>query len=189
VGSLVGVTQVSDAFSQHDAVDGHEQTTSERVFKGISGTVQLATVGTGAVGKLPSAFIPAKVPIGAPASTGGAIVRVPQFASEQLLKDHYAKHVYGVVIQRSRSGGIQKTFAKSGGPDLPGFSSLADYKAAAQQLWTRSPGGSIVERTVTNGNRLRWNWDDSTFGVLSPDGVIRTYFRPDKEYLYFLKAK
>jgi len=61
VGSLVGVTQVSDAFSQHDAVDGHEQTTSERVLKGITGTVQLATVGVGAAGKLTSAVIPSKV--------------------------------------------------------------------------------------------------------------------------------
>jgi len=69
VASLVGVTQVSDAFSQHDAVDGHEQTTSERVFKGISGTVQLATVGVGAAGKLTSVVIPTKV---APATPLGA---------------------------------------------------------------------------------------------------------------------
>jgi len=66
VASLVGVTQVSDAFSQHDAVDGHEQTTAERVFKGITGTVQLATVGVGAAGKLTSAVIPAKIPARAP---------------------------------------------------------------------------------------------------------------------------
>ncbi len=63
VGSLVGVTQVSDAFSQHDAVDGHEQTTGERVFKGITGSIQLATVGVGAAAKVTSAVIPTKVAV------------------------------------------------------------------------------------------------------------------------------
>ena len=61
VGSLVGVTQVSDAFSQHDAVDGHEQSATERVFKGISGTVQLVTIGVGVAGKVTSSVLPTKV--------------------------------------------------------------------------------------------------------------------------------
>ena len=43
VGSFVGVRQVSDACSKHDAVDGHVQTTTERVFKGVTGGVQLVT--------------------------------------------------------------------------------------------------------------------------------------------------
>ena len=63
VGSLVGVTQVSDAFAKHDAVDGHEQTTGERIVKGISGTVQLATVGASAAGKVTTAIIPTKASI------------------------------------------------------------------------------------------------------------------------------
>ena len=62
VGSLVGVTQVSDAFARHDAVDAHEQTTGERVFKGVSGSVQLATLGAGAAGKV-TAAVPIKVGI------------------------------------------------------------------------------------------------------------------------------
>ena len=61
VGSLVGVTQVSDAFSQHDAVDGHEQSVGERVFKGVTGTIQLASIGTSAAGRLTTAAIPPKV--------------------------------------------------------------------------------------------------------------------------------
>ena len=47
VGSLVGVSQVSDAFSKHDAIDGHVQSTGERVFKGVTGGVQLACAGVG----------------------------------------------------------------------------------------------------------------------------------------------
>ena len=47
LGSIVGVTQISDAGSKHDAVDGHVQSTGERVFKGVTGGVQLATIGVG----------------------------------------------------------------------------------------------------------------------------------------------
>jgi len=74
-GSLVGVTQVSDAFAQHDAVDGHEQTTSERVFKGVSGTVQLATLGASAAGKLTTSIAPTKISAQAPVVAGRA--RIP----------------------------------------------------------------------------------------------------------------
>ncbi len=63
VGSLVGVTQVSDAFAQHDAVDGHEQSTGERIFKGVTGTVQLATLGTAVAGKVTAAVIPTRASI------------------------------------------------------------------------------------------------------------------------------
>jgi Pretoxin HINT domain len=45
--SFVGVRHVSDAFSKHDAVDGHVQSTQERVVKGIGGGVQLVTTATG----------------------------------------------------------------------------------------------------------------------------------------------
>jgi hypothetical protein len=47
LGSVVGVTQVSDAGAQHAAVDAHPQSTGERVFNGVSGGVQLLTVGAG----------------------------------------------------------------------------------------------------------------------------------------------
>ncbi len=105
------------------------------------------------------------------------------------MADHYAKHVKGVIIKRNKAGAIVKEIAKPGGADLPGIGSLAEYKAAASQLWTRSPGGSIVERTLSNGDRIRWNFENSTFGVLSKDGVIRTFFRPDRGYDYFLAIK
>jgi hypothetical protein len=44
--SAVGVRQLSDAFSTHDAVDAHVQTTGEWVLKGIGGDVQLVTTAT-----------------------------------------------------------------------------------------------------------------------------------------------
>jgi hypothetical protein len=45
IGSLVGVTQLSDAFSQNAAVDGHLQSIGERAFKGVTGGIQLASAG------------------------------------------------------------------------------------------------------------------------------------------------
>jgi hypothetical protein len=48
VASAVGVRQLSDAASTHDAVDGHVQSTQERVVKGIGGGVQLVTTAVGA---------------------------------------------------------------------------------------------------------------------------------------------
>ncbi|RME28605.1 MAG: hypothetical protein D6800_03710 [Candidatus Zixiibacteriota bacterium] len=43
--TLTGVRGVSDAFSRHDAVDGHRQSPSERILDGASGTVQLVATG------------------------------------------------------------------------------------------------------------------------------------------------
>jgi hypothetical protein len=47
VASFVGVRQVSDAFSKHDAVDAHVQSTTERVVKGAGGSLQLVVTATG----------------------------------------------------------------------------------------------------------------------------------------------
>ena len=41
--SIVGIKQISDAFSPHDALDAHEQSIAERVLDGVTGTVQLGT--------------------------------------------------------------------------------------------------------------------------------------------------
>jgi hypothetical protein len=46
--SFVGVRQLSDTASTHDAVDGHVQSTCERVVKGIGGSVQLVGTAVGA---------------------------------------------------------------------------------------------------------------------------------------------
>ena len=47
VGSVVGVTQVSDAGADHAAVDAHPQSTGEKVVKGVFGVIQLLTAGAG----------------------------------------------------------------------------------------------------------------------------------------------
>jgi len=47
VASLVGVRQLSDAGSDRDAVDGHLQSPGERVLKGATGGLQLATTAAG----------------------------------------------------------------------------------------------------------------------------------------------
>lgn len=55
VGSLVGVTQVSDACSRHDAVDAHLLSLDERVAKGIQGGLQL--VGTSYSAAIPAGLL------------------------------------------------------------------------------------------------------------------------------------
>ena len=47
VASVVGVRQLSDAFANNDAVDGHEQSTGERVSKGLLGSVQVVATALG----------------------------------------------------------------------------------------------------------------------------------------------
>jgi RHS repeat-associated protein len=121
------------------------------------------------------------------AAAAGELITVPGFRNGQLLAEHYAKHARGVIWNRDKSG-MLKEIAKPGGPDMPEFASLADYKAAAQRMWTQRWGGDIIEHTNANGERLRWNAADKTFGVLSKDGYIRTFFRPDRGYDHFLEA-
>ena len=53
VATIVGVRGISDAFSQHDAVDGHVQSTTERVTDGVIGTASLALTAVGLKAALP----------------------------------------------------------------------------------------------------------------------------------------
>lgn len=47
VGTMVGVRGLSDAFSEHDAVDAHKQTTTEKVVDGVTGGISLLTTAAG----------------------------------------------------------------------------------------------------------------------------------------------
>ena len=79
LGSLVGVAQISDAGSDRDAVDGHLQSTGERVFKGAAGAVQLATIGFGAA--------PSVVKAAAGSATGAARAELTIAPYGQLSQD------------------------------------------------------------------------------------------------------
>jgi hypothetical protein len=135
----------------------------------------------------PPVITPPVTPAVTPVGLIGIPTPLPQFRTGQLLADHYAKHVKGLIVKRDGSGMIVELQEKLGGPDLPEFNSLEEYRTAAGQMWARD-GVSIVERSLSNGDKVRFDTVDGTFGVLSRDGYIRTFVRPDKGYEYFLYA-
>ena len=48
----------------------------------------------------------------------------------------------------------------------------------ARSLLDSQPGGSIVGKTRTNGDILRYNTHTGEFAVGTADGTIKTLFRP-----------
>ena len=91
----------------------------------------------------------------------------PQFASEKHLNDHYVKH----VIRQKEFGKLSKE----------------EYLRRAQELVTSEPGGDILVKKRSNGDRLFYNRRTNEFAVLSADGVIRTFFKPRDGIDYFLR--
>lgn len=89
----------------------------------------------------------------------------PQFASEKHLDDHYVKH----VIRQKEFGPISKE----------------DYLRRAQELVTSKPGGDILVKKRSNGDRLFYNQRTREFAVLTEDGIIRTFFKPRDGIDYF----
>ncbi|MBO8172923.1 MAG: hypothetical protein H0Z33_13670 [Bacillaceae bacterium] len=52
------------------------------------------------------------------------------------------------------------------------------YLQGARNLVSSTPGGNILTKTRTNGDKLVYNKATNEFGVVSKDGVLRTYFKP-----------
>lgn len=104
----------------------------------------------------------------------GGLARAPNFASPSIAAQHYAKHVKGVIA--GPNGALR---AKLGGPDLPEFRTLDDYVSAARSFHHGPPGDGVLEGVRKNGDFVRYDPDSGYFGVRSPDGTIRTFFRPD----------
>src|SRR5690606_15850533 len=99
------------------------------------------------------------------ACTAPAVDEKPQFASEKHLDDHYVKH----VIRQKEFGNISKE----------------EYLRRAQELVTSEPGGDILVKRRSNGDRLFYNQRTNEFAVLTEDGIIRTFFKPRDGIDYF----
>lgn len=105
--------------------------------------------------------------------------RVPDFADTRRAFEHYSKHVKGIEI---RPRGQYKL--KVGGADMPEFTGFAEYRAAARQFMSGSQRGTL-EGTRRDGDLVRFDPATGQFGLRSPRGVIRTFFRPDDGIQYF----
>jgi pyocin large subunit-like protein len=99
---------------------------------------------------------------------------VPNFADGQVAFRHYAKHSKGVKVRNNGKLNI-----KPGGADPPEFSSIAEYSQAARRFHSGSPRNGVLEGVRPGGDFVRFDPQTGYFGVRSPDGTIRTFFRPE----------
>ena len=86
----------------------------------------------------------------------GRIAQIKGFATPQKLSEHFKKH----------------------GAEF-GFTSESEYLAAAQKFASRQPGSDVLVKIRANGDRVIYNVSTNEFAVVTPDGTIRTYFKPD----------
>ena len=88
-----------------------------------------------------------------------------QFRSTQLFNNHYTKH----VLQQKEFGTISKE----------------EYLHQAQILVSQKEGRSILVERKSNGDTLFFDKKSGEFAVLSGDGYIRTFFKPQDGVAYF----
>lgn len=84
------------------------------------------------------------------------------FASHQRLVEHYQKH-------GSEFGTI----------------TMQEYLRRAQELRDRSVGGDVLEIVRADHVITRFERSSGSFIAFNPDGVIRTYFKPNDGETYF----
>ena len=101
-------------------------------------------------------------PIGARAGTVTAKIlareseQVAKFADEAKLIDHFMRH----------------------GADF-GAKSAAAYAKQADSFLTGSVSKDVLQKVRANGDVVRFNQSTNEFGVLSSNGSIKTYFKPE----------
>ena len=64
-----------------------------------------------------------------------------------------------------------------------------EYKQDAIDFLKGAPNGNELQLTRSNGEIVRWNKDTGEFGIVKPNGDVKTYYDEgtnDKAYLYFL---
>ena len=107
---------------------------------------------------------PVDVPAVGPPAVGEARITRPNigFHSARELTEHYAKH-------SAEFGNISKR----------------EYLERAQLLRDRPAGGAILEQVRADGVITRFDRATGDFLAVNPDGVIRTYFRPNDGEAYF----
>ncbi|WP_148705262.1 hypothetical protein [Methanosarcina siciliae] len=87
------------------------------------------------------------------------------FKDQKSLTSHYNKH----VIQGNEFGDI----------------TIDEYLKGAQNLVSSDAGGNILTKTRSNGDSLYYNKASNEFAVLSQEGTIKTYFKPEAGENYF----
>jgi len=87
-----------------------------------------------------------------------------QFRTKAMLDSHYEKHVQ----DQDEFGNITKD----------------EYLKMAQNL-VDHPGKSVLTKKDSDGNTLYYDKDNNTFAVKSPDGYIRTFFKPQAGIDYY----
>jgi hypothetical protein len=60
-----------------------------------------------------------------------------------------------------------------------GATTMAEYAQQADNFLGGAKTGQTLERVRENGEIVRYNVITDEFGVIGPDGVIKSYFRPD----------
>jgi hypothetical protein len=79
-----------------------------------------------------------------------------QFADAAKRLDHYTRH----------------------GADF-GATSAAQYEGMADTFLNGPRGTGVLEKVRANGDIVRYDPATQAFGVVKPDGTIRTYYKPD----------
>lgn len=62
-----------------------------------------------------------------------------------------------------------------------GAGSAAEYHSQASSFLTGRPSRGTEEITRSNGDVVRYNQRTDEFGVVSSEGAVRTYYKPDPE--------
>jgi RHS repeat-associated protein len=109
-----------------------------------------------------------------------ALAKVPDFADTANAFEHYAAHVKGIRLGPNGAYAL-----KAGGADMPEAGSFAQYRSAARSFMS-GPGEGTVQGIRAGGDLVRFDPASGNFGVLTPQGVIRTFFHPDDGIDYFL---
>jgi RHS repeat-associated protein len=95
-------------------------------------------------------------------AAAAAAARGPQFSTAHTLAGHYAKHA-GEFGDR--------------------FKDAIDYLRGAQDLLGRS---NVLKHTRANGDTLFYDAATNEFAVQTANGTLRTFFRPDRGFDYWL---
>ncbi len=117
--------------------------------RGLGGVLGAAAVGVVVVGR--QAAVPGLALLGRTLFSSSG-----RFASAARRNDHFARH----------------------GGDF-GARSARAYERAAGRFLTGRPERGVLQATRRNGDIVRYNPRTNEFGVVKPDGTIRTYYKPD----------
>ena len=112
--------------------------------------------------------------------TGTTQARAPDVAPAQRGPSHKA---WGPSVGFANRDRYDEHFEKHGAE----FGSITkqEYLRRAQALRDAPVGGQILEVVKRDGVITRFDWSSGAFTAFNPNGVIRTFFRPNDGERYF----